>query len=147
MAAGQRIGGIPVPPLDLLMLDVGESGNNTLYLQRVFLHELYHLIEYRFNTHHDTEWQKLFGAGYANSYSGRVKQSPIGSGKRGFLNAYAETYPHEERAELFAFLLLNPGEVVAHIKATNDDLLKEKTLYLVSKCARLMGFRIALPGM
>lgn len=31
-AAGQRIGGIQVPPLNLLMLDVGESGDNDLYL-------------------------------------------------------------------------------------------------------------------
>ena len=128
------------------MLDVGESGSNTLYLQRSFLHELYHLIEYRFNAYQDTEWQKLFGAGYANSYDGRITQSPIGSGKRGFLNAYAETYPHEERAELFASLLLNPAEVVAHIKATNDRLLKEKALYLVKKCERLTGLRIALLG-
>jgi len=146
MAAGQRIGGIPVPPLDLLMLDVGESGSNTLHLQHGFLHELYHLIEFRFNTYQDTEWQKRFGAGYANSYDGRMAQSPIGSGKRGFLNAYAETYPHEERAELFASLLLSPAEVVAHIKATNDQLLKEKALYLIKKCERLMGLRIALPG-
>lgn len=146
MAGGQRIGGIPVPPLDLLMLDVGESGSNAVYLQRGFLHELYHLIEYRFNTYQDTEWQKLFGAGYANSYDGRMQQSPIGSGKRGFLNAYAETYAHEERAELFASLVLNPAEVIAHIKATNDQVLKEKALYLVRKCERLMGLRLALAG-
>lgn len=144
MAAGQRIGGIPVPPLDLLMLDVGESGNDAAYLQRLFLHELYHLVEYRFNTYQDDDWQRRFGAGYANSYGGRLKQSRIGSGKRGFLNAYAETYPHEERAELFAFLVLNPADVVAHIKATNDELLKEKALYLAAKCERLIGFRIAL---
>src|SRR5215207_8766742 len=64
MAGGQRIGGIPVPPLDLLMLDIGESSNNTTYLQHIFLHELYHLIEFRFNTYQDPEWQKQFGAGY-----------------------------------------------------------------------------------
>jgi hypothetical protein len=145
MAAGQRIGGIPVPPLDLLMLDVGESGNDASYLQRTFLHELYHLAEYRFNTYQDAEWQKLFGAGYANSYDGRMRQSPVGSGKRGFLNAYAETFPHEERAELFAFLMLHPADVVAHINATNDGLLKEKARYLLRKCERLMGLRIALP--
>lgn len=146
MAGGQRIGGIPVPPLDLLMLDVGESANDSLSLQHAFLHELYHLIEYRFNTYQDAEWQRLFGAGYANSYSGRMQQSPIGSGKRGFLNGYAQTYPHEERAELFAAVVLNPAGVAAHINATNDAALKEKALYLVRKCERLMGLRLALPG-
>jgi hypothetical protein len=46
---------------------------------------------------------------------------------------------------LFAFLVLHPAEVVAHIKATNDELLKEKALYLARKCERLMGLRIAFP--
>ena len=146
MAAGQRIGGIPVPPLDLLMLDIGESGSDTTYLQHIFLHELYHLIEFRFNTYQDPEWQKQFGAGYANSYGGRMKQSPVGTGKKGFLNAYSETYPHEERAELFASLLPNPAEVAAHIKATRDEVLKAKALYMVAKCERLIGLRMTLPG-
>ncbi len=145
MAAGQRIGGIPVPPLDLLMLDAGESGNDPSQLQHLFLHELYHLIEFRFGTYQDAEWQSLFGAGYASSYGSGLKHSRIGSGKRGFLNAYAETFPHEERAELFAALLLDPAQVAAHIKAANDALLKEKALYLARKCERLLGLRIAVP--
>jgi hypothetical protein len=146
MAAGQRIGGIPVPPLDLLMLDIGESGSNASYLQHTVLHELYHLIELRSNSYQDAQWQQKFGAGYANSYGGRMKQSPVGTGKKGFLNAYSETYPHEERAELFASLLLNPAEVAAHIKATKDETVKAKALYLIAKCERLIGLRIALPG-
>lgn len=142
-SGGQRIGGIPVPPLDLLMLDVGAAANRA-YLRHSFLHELYHLIEFRFNTYQDAEWQRLFGTGYANSYAGRLQQSPIGGGKRGFLNAYAETYPHEDRAELFASLLLNAADVAAHIRATKDEVLKQKALYLQQKCERLLGLRIAL---
>lgn len=146
MAAGQRIGGIPVPPLDLLMLDIGETGNNVSYLPHTFLHELYHLIEYRFNAYQDPGWQKLFGSGYANSYDGRMTQSPIGTGKKGFLNAYSETYPHEERAELFAAILLHPAEVAARIRTTRDELLKAKAAYLMAKCERMIGVRMALPG-
>lgn len=144
MAGGQRIGGISVPPLDLLMLDAGGRGDD---LQHLFLHELYHLIEFRFGTYQDAEWHNRFGTGYAGSYGSGLNHSRIGSGKRGFLNAYAETFPHEERAELFASLLLNPAQVVAHIKAADDQLLKQKALYLVRKCERLLGFRIAVPGM
>lgn len=145
-AAGRRIGGIPVPPLNLLMLDVGGSGNNDSYLEHLFLHELYHLIEFRFNTFRDSDWQARFGTGYANGYGAETTQATLGSGKTGFLNAYAESFPHEERAELFASLLLNPAEVAAHIQATNDDVLKEKALYVVEKCARLMGLHMTLPG-
>ena len=145
LASGQRIGGIPVPPLDLLMLDVGDSGGAGAHLQYGFLHELYHLIEFRFNTYQDPEWQRLFGAGYASSYAGRMSGSTLGGAKPGFLNAYAETFPHEERAELFAALVLTPAEVVAHAKARDDELLRRKIVYMVDKCQRLIGLRISLP--
>lgn len=95
LASGQPIGGIPVPPLTLLMLNIGEAAKG----ENIVLHELYHLIEYKFNSFDDPEWQRRFGTSYANSYSGRLKQSPIGGGKRGFLNAYSETFAHEERAD------------------------------------------------
>lgn len=147
IAGEQEIGGIPVPPLNLLMLNVGVSDSNANYLQHIFLHELYHLIEYRFNSFQDADWQKQFGAGYANSYRGIMKRSPIGSGKKGFLNSYATTFPHEERAELFAYLLLMPAEVIAHIRSANDKLLKEKAQYLAKKSERLMGIRISLSGL
>ncbi|MBI4503805.1 MAG: hypothetical protein HY700_21915 [Gemmatimonadetes bacterium] len=146
-SGGQRIGGIPVPPLDLLMLDVGETDGNRSYLQHIFLHELFHLIEFRFDTYQDTEWHKLFGTGYANSYTGQHRQSAVGGGKRGFLNAYAETYPHEDRAELFASLLLNPADVVAYIRATKDEVLRQKALYLMQKCERLLGLRTTVSGL
>lgn len=145
-ANGRRIGGIPVPPLDLLMLDVGASGKNDSYLQHLFLHELYHLLEFRFNTYQDGDWQQQFGTGYENSYSTEAHQTAFGSGKRGFVNRYAQSFPHEERAELFAALVLNPAELAAHITATSDDLLKAKALYVAAKCARLTGLRLTLPG-
>jgi hypothetical protein len=147
-AAGRRIGGIPVPPLNLLMVDVGTGSANSddSRLQHLFLHELYHLIEYRFNSFQDADWQSRFGAGYDNAYGNDAGQSTVGSGKRGFLNRYSESFPHEERAELFASLLLNPAEVAAHIDATNDSLLKDKASYVADKSARLIGLRITLPG-
>jgi hypothetical protein len=144
LAGGQAVGGIPVPPLNLLMLNVDEHGGNTPYQQYIFLHELYHLIEFKFNSYQDAEWQQLFGAAYANSYEGKLKRSAIGSGKRGFLNAYAETYPHEDRAELFASLLLDPAGVFAQMR--DDVLLQKKVRYMAEKCERLMGLRIVLSG-
>ncbi len=92
--AGDRpIGGIPVPPLDLLMLDVGASGN-AAFLQAVTLHELYHMAEIRFNTLYDADWGREF-TGYSNGYAPDLLKGAMGSGKPGFLNAYAETFPHE----------------------------------------------------
>ena len=144
-AAGRRIGGIPVPPLRLLMLDVGESTQSDTYLRHIFLHELYHLIEFRFNSVQDEEWQRRFGSGYANDYRPGAQGITPGSGKPGFLNGYSESFPHEDRAELFASLLLDPTTVATHIDGTNDDVLREKARYVAGKSARLIGLPIPLP--
>ena len=144
---GERIGGFPVTRLNLLMLDTRETGKPSSHLDHSFLHELFHFMEIRSNAKQDKEWQNRFGEGYANSYSGRMGgRTKIGSGKRGFLNAYSETYSHEERAELFAHLLLKPTEVVTHIRLKDDELLRRKTLYLAQKCERLFDIPISLPG-
>jgi len=141
LAGGQSIGGIPVPPLNLLMLD---AGGDTAALQHRTLHELYHMIEYRFGAIGDSAWLGQFG-GYSNSYPGLLRRSPIGSGKPGFINAYGETHPYEDRAELFAFLLLAPREVSAQIRRGGDTVLKQKAEYLIDKCERLLGLPINLP--
>src|SRR5687767_4643829 len=64
LAGGQAIGGIPVPPLNLLMLD---GAGDSAALQHRTLHELYHLAEYRSGTINDTEWVARFSGGsYSN---------------------------------------------------------------------------------
>lgn len=143
-AKGQRIGGIPVPPLNLLMLNVdGLANNNDEDLQRLVLHELFHFTEYRFNTFRDHKWSKLFGGGYINSYNGLMRQSLIGSGKKGFINDYSMTFPHEERAELFRWLILNPSELAGYININNDEVLRRKAEYIIQKCNDYLGMSIS----
>ena len=72
------------------MLEVGETSVDASYVKRIFLHELYHFIEYRFNVFKDRLWLKNFGAGYTNGYSAQSAQSRIGSGKKGLLNNQSE---------------------------------------------------------
>lgn len=61
LASSQLIGGIPVPPLNLLLPNIGENVALTSYLEHMMFHEFYHLIEYHFNTFNDAEWQRRFG--------------------------------------------------------------------------------------
>jgi hypothetical protein len=143
-AGGRRIGGIPVPPLDLLMLNVGD-GTRARALEHGCLHELYHLIEYRFHSDHDREWDERFGGGYVKSYAGFLENPTIGSGGRGFLNAYATSFPHEERAELFASLLQAPDAVAAYIAAEDDARLRSKARFVADKAWRLLGIRLSAP--
>lgn len=141
----QPIGGIPVPGLDLLMLDVGAS-SNAAYLEQVTLHELYHMVEYRFNTMEDADWDQQF-TGYSSSYAPDLLKGALGTGKPGFLNAYAETFPYEDRAELFATLLLKPGDVLAQIRTTSDSVLRRKVLYMDQKSERLLALKLAPDGL
>jgi len=143
--AGDRpIGGIPVPPLDLLMLDVGTSDPG--FLESATLHELYHLAEIRYRTLADADWDRQFG-GYSHSYAPELMKGVLGSGKPGFVDAYAETFPHEDRAELFAALLLKPGDLLARIRATGDSVLRVKVLYVDQKSQRLLAFKLAPDGL
>lgn len=135
LASGVAIGGLPIPPLNLLMLDAVGAAQQ---VRHTFLHELFHLIEYRHKTFKDTQWQRQFGKGYKNSYQGALVSAPIGSGEKGFVSAYAETYPHEDRAELFAFLLLQEHK----LHSINDPTLKRKIQYIGDKCYRLLGWRL-----
>jgi hypothetical protein len=145
MSHDRPIGGIPVPPRDLLLLDVGGSGD-AAYLEETTLHELYHMAEFRFDTFADADWGRQF-TGYSNSYAPDLEKGEMGSGKPGFLNAYSETFPHEDRAELFAALLLKPGAVLARIRATDDSVLRRKVVYMDQKSARLLALKLAPDGL
>ena len=140
-AAGQRIGGIPVPPLDLLMLDASDD----VSMQHRTLHELYHLLEYRFGGIGDADWSAQFGGGYSNRYPAMLHKAPLGSGKPGFASAYGETYPHEDRAELFAHMVLNPRELAGLISSRGDTVLKRKVDFLSDKLDRAIGLAVTLP--
>jgi hypothetical protein len=140
--ASKSIGGIPVAPLNLLVLD---GSGDAASLQHRTLHELYHLLEYRFGGMGDADWSAQFGGGYSNQYPGLLRKTPLGSGKRGFVTAYGETYAHEDRAELFTYLILAPRDVADLIGRTGDDVLRRKAGFLSDKCQRTIGLAIAAP--
>jgi hypothetical protein len=139
---GRSIGGIPVAPLNLLVLD---GSSDSASLEHRTLHELYHLLEYRSGGVSDSEWTGQFGGGYSNRHQALLRRSPVGGGKPGFVNAYAETYAHEDRAELFAYLVLSPREVADLVRRTGDEVLRRKADFLSDKCQRAAGLAIALP--
>jgi len=144
-SSDRAIGGIPVPPLNLLMLDVGSTTSGA-YLESSTLHELYHMAELRIEALADAEWNQQF-SGYADAYAPNLLNGRIGSGNPGFLNAYSQTFAHEDRAELFSELVQNPSAVVAHIRATGDAVLRRKVLYMNERSQRLLGLKLAPDGL
>lgn len=140
-AAGQSIGGIPSSQHGLLMLDgLGDNAS----LQHRTLHELYHLLEFRAGGMGDADWLSQFG-GYSNQYPGLLRKTPLGSGKTGFATSYGESHPHEDRAELFAYMVLAPRELAALISRRGDTVLKRKVDFVTDKCDRAIGLAISLP--
>jgi hypothetical protein len=135
-ANGTEIGGIPVPPIKLLMLSTGRNASNGKYLSSIALHELYHLIEFQDNSHDDSSWNAQF-SGYRNSYGSNATK--FGSGGKGFINSYGKNFPYEERAEIFSILKNNPRELSDYIESSGDSVLLDKVKFMRDKCLKMLG--------
>jgi len=141
-AQGNAIGGIPVPPLKVLMLSVGGAGDE--YAQRLFCHELYHYLEFVLARGiRDAQWDQRF-SGYEGGY-GQMNggKGRMGSGDTGFVSAYAQTLAEEDRAEIFSFMMADPQGLRNYVRTHNDSVLREKVEYVRDKAAREFGVRRA----
>lgn len=137
-AGGRDIGGIPVPPLQLLMLAAGQAPAGNPRFAYTVLHELYHMIEMQQNSYADARWNAAY-AGYDNSYGASAGDTRLGSGGKGFVNGYGKSFPHEERAEIFAIDTLTPDALTQHIAAAGDTALAAKRADVRAKSRQMLG--------
>jgi hypothetical protein len=137
-ANGRVIGGIPVPPLQLLMVATGASPASSTRFPYTLLHELYHMVEMQAGSYNDNDWNQQFG-GYDNSYGSTAGSTALGSGGKGFINGYGKSFPHEERAEIFAINAIAGRNLTQFIDKNGDTKLRAKHDYLRSKCADMLG--------
>lgn len=99
-----------------------------------FHHELYHIIDAKLTlVGLDEKWVSL----NKNSYS---NQNIVADGKvlndgKGFISHYAKNNEFEDKAELFANLLVNFSAVKAAIK--NDPVLFKKTELMISRLKKI----------
>lgn len=137
-ANGRAIGGIPVPPIKLLMLAAGNNPSTTSRYPYTILHELYHAIEMQKGAYNDSEWGQQF-SGYDNSYGSSAGSTALGTGGKGFVNGYGKSFPYEERAELFTISILAGATLDSFIAKQNDSTLKAKRDFMRKKCTTLLG--------
>ncbi len=114
-----------------LYLDLGSLTVNPVYSRQVIHHEFFHLLDYRNrgDIYRDAEWATLNSPGFCY---GLHKQSALSDPKAversdqvpGFLNQYSTTGVEEDKAELFAFLMVEPEYVGA--RTTVDPVLRAK---------------------
>lgn len=129
--AGQRRNAVPDFEHDTLYLDVSRGSYNKAYLRKVLHHEFFHIIDYRDDgsVYEDQGWSSLnpltfrYGSGGTNAQD--QEDSSILTDKiPGFLNYYSTTGVEEDKAEVFANLIVAPAYVKNRMK--NDAVLRAK---------------------
>lgn len=146
--AGQLRAAIPDFEHETLYLDVIRGGWQPLYLCKVLHHEFFHMVDYRDDglLYEDKPWASLnrstfkYGTGGKNAQ--RVSEACTLTDKYpGFLNYYSTTGVEEDKAELFANLIVEPEYVEG--RAQTDPVLKAKVQALralmASFCPDLNG--------
>lgn len=124
-AGGRSIGGIPVPPLGLLMLATGDNPATDSRFAYTVLHELYHMVEMQKGAYSDAGWDAKY-KGYDNGYGAAAGGTQFGSGGAGFINGYGRSFAHEERAEIYAIDTLAPEVLQQYIDQSRDAVLQAK---------------------
>lgn len=129
--AGQRRTAIPDFEHDTLYLDVARGSDKKYYRHKVLHHEFFHIIDLRDDgkLYQDERWVSLNPAGFKYGSGGKNAQnnsdtSVLTDKYPGFLNHYCTTGVEEDKAELFANMIVET-EYIAKRVAT-DAVLKSK---------------------
>jgi hypothetical protein len=129
--AGQRRNAVPDFVKDTLYLDVGRGTYNSSYLRSVIHHEFFHIIDLRDDgsLYRDERWSALnppefkYGTGGRNAQE--IKTTYLLTEQlTGFLNHYSTTGVEEDKAEVFAHLVVDNAYV--ENRAKKDRVLKTK---------------------
>ena len=129
--AGQKRTAIPDFEHNTLYLDVARGMPNTTYLRKVLHHEFFHIIDLRDDGTftEDEGWAKenpaefKYGTGGINAQD-NSKTSVPNEDVPGFLNHYSTTAIEEDKAEVFAHLVVDPNYYAE--RAKKDEVLSRK---------------------
>ena len=128
---GQRRNAIPDFEHNVLYLDVKRGDHNKQYQRKVIHHEFFHLIDYKDDgsIYADNAWVALNPSTFLYGTGGRNSQddastSVLSDRFRGFLNHYSTTGVEEDKAEMFANMMVVPKHV--ETRASDDAIIKSK---------------------
>jgi hypothetical protein len=116
---------------DVLYLDVARGRFDDLYVRKVIHHEFFHIIDLRDDgkLYEDERWGKLNPPNFKYGPGGaKLQDDPTvtttGQDEPGFLNRYAAAGVEEDKAEVFAHLMVEP-KVMAE-RAKKDKYMRAK---------------------
>eukprot|EP00913_Durusdinium_trenchii_P028405 g26633.t1 len=128
---GQLRAAIPDFPNDTLYLDVNRGSASPAYQRKVIHHEYFHIVDYRDDgrVYRDDRWKALNPAKVKYGTGGRNAQnngntSVLTTRYPGFLNHYSTTGVEEDKAEVFANMIVAQKYVKA--RAKKDRVLRAK---------------------
>jgi hypothetical protein len=112
-------------------LEIKRGANNPRYLSLVFHHDLFHFIDLRDDgqLYRDERWSSLnpptfkYGTGGRNAQT-QKSTSVLTDQYPGHLNHYSTTGVEEDKAEVYAHLLMNAAYLETRI--AKDDVLRRK---------------------
>ena len=129
--AKQRRNAIPDWNNDTLYLEVVRGSKNPMYLRRVIHHEFFHMVDYwdDKNVYKDTDWAALNPSDFKYGTGGRNAQDNRATGRLseqypGFLTHYSTTGVEEDKAEVFAHMIVQPEYVEK--RAKENSVLRAK---------------------
>ncbi len=113
--AGQLRNAVPDFESGTLYLEVKRGQHNSPYLRRVMHHDFFHMIDYRDDgsLYQDEQWCKLNPKDFKYGKGGQTAQdiantAALSDRYPGFLNHYSTTGVEEDKAEIFAWMIVEP---------------------------------------
>lgn len=120
-------------------LPLGGAGEE--YQRKVFHHNFFHLIDFADDgqMYKDEEWSGLNPEGFqyktgSNDMQNDIRCSLPDETLQGFLNRYSTTGVEEDKAEIFANLMVSYPEVMW--RAEQDDIIKKKVFLMKEFCRK-----------
>ena len=147
LQGGRARGAVPAGPAGTILLDA-EAYPSEDFFRRTLHHELFHMLdsaEGRLKA--DAEWAGLNASGTQYGGGGataRDASNQLGSGSAGFVTEYAMSGADEDKAEMFRFLALAPGELRALaerdavVASKRDLMLRRLAGYCADQSARIV---------
>jgi hypothetical protein len=144
---GRARNAVPAGSAGTILLDASGFSSEEFF-RRILHHELFHMLDFaerRLSS--DPEWASLNSAGTQYGGGGataRDASGQLGSGSGGFVTEYAMSGAEEDKAEMFRFLALGPGELrtLAQsdtvVASKRDLLLRRLAPYCADQSARIV---------
>ena len=117
-----------------IFLDFSRNYDNPVLQRHNIHHEIYHMIGYQVDhalDHRDPSWEMLNvkGFAYGDIHKKKVllnQYNYLASGMPGFVTEYAMTSPEEDKAEIFACLMIRAQHKLVNKWVAKDKILKNK---------------------